>query len=155
WRKAKYREERYAAIELTGDPRYRGFNTFETLEMYEEMVVSGAWWDFVDVIATQRLAKLLRDEPRKMSAILRKWAVGENIWKRRCAILAQLSFKHQTDLKLLTDCIAPSIDEREFFLRKAIGWALRQHARVDAAWVASYVKLHEQRLSGLSKREAL
>jgi 3-methyladenine DNA glycosylase AlkD len=81
--------------------------------------------------------------------------VCDNMWKRRSAILCQLNARSETDLALLEACIAPSMASKEFFLRKAIGWALRQHARTDPAWVAAYVKRHEARLSGLSKREAL
>ena len=123
--------------------------------MYEEMITSGAWWDFVDAIATHQLGELLRKHPAEMSAILRQWAAGEDIWKRRSAILAQISFKGDTDLKLLYDCIEPSLGASEFFLRKGIGWALRQYAWTDPAEVIRFVRRHEARLSPLSKREAL
>jgi 3-methyladenine DNA glycosylase AlkD len=155
WREARYREERYAAIELAGYSRYRAFRSLEALPMYEEMITSGAWWDFVDAIATRQLGELLRKHPVEMSAILREWAVCADIWKRRSAILAQLNFKIDTDLKLLYDCIRPSLGASEFFLRKGIGWALRQYARTDAAEVLRFVRRNETRLSPLSKREAL
>lgn len=155
WREARYREERYAAIELAGYSRYRAFRSLEALPMYEEMITSGAWWDFVDAIATRQLGELLRKHPVEMSAILRAWAVCADIWKRRSAILAQLNFKIDTDLKLLYDCIRPSLGASEFFLRKGIGWALRQYARTDAAEVLRFVRRNETRLSPLSKREAL
>jgi 3-methyladenine DNA glycosylase AlkD len=90
-----------------------------------------------------------------MSGILRDWAVSSDIWKRRSAILAQLNFKRETDLKLLYDCIRPSLGASEFFLRKGIGWALRQYARTDPAEVIRFVRRNEARLSPLSKREAL
>ena len=155
WREARYREERYAAIELAGYSRYRPFRSLEALPTYEEMIVSGAWWDFVDAIATRQLGELLRKHPLEMSAILRQWAVCADIWKRRSAILAQLSFKSDTDLKLLYDCIRPSLGASEFFLRKGIGWALRQYARTDPAEVVRFVRRNETQLSPLSKREAL
>lgn len=155
WRKARYREERYAAIELAGHGAYHGFRTLEALDMFEEMITTGAWWDYVDSIASHRIGELLRRYPRRMSAILREWAAGDDIWKRRSAILAQLGFKQDTYLKLLYDCIHPSLDRPEFFLRKGIGWALRQYAWTDPKEVARYVKAHEKRLSPLSKREAL
>jgi len=155
WRTARYREERYAAIELAGYSRYRQFRSMDALPMYEEMITSGAWWDFVDAIATHQLGELLRKHPAEMSAILRQWAAGEDIWKRRSAILAQISFKGDTDLKLLYDCIEPSLGASEFFLRKGIGWALRQYAWTDPAEVIRFVRRHEARLSPLSKREAL
>ena len=76
------------------------------------------------------------------------------MWKRRTAILAQVRFRDETDLTLLSDCIAPSIARKEFWLRKAIGWALRSYAYTDMAWAKRYVAAHPE-LSGLSKREAL
>ncbi|MBV9505071.1 MAG: DNA alkylation repair protein [Acidobacteriia bacterium] len=155
WRKARYREEWYAAIELAGYKPYDEFRTQLALPVYEEMIVSGAWWDVVDAVATKQLGILLRKQPRAMAAILRKWAVSDNIWKRRSAIISQLNFKNQTDLKLLYDCIAPSMGSSEFFLRKGIGWALRQYARTDSAEVVRYVLAHESKLSPLTKREAL
>jgi 3-methyladenine DNA glycosylase AlkD len=155
WRGAKYREERYAAIELAGYRTYRHFQTLQALAMYEEMITTGAWWDYVDTIASHRLGELLRRHPEELPAILREWSVSDDLWKRRSAILAQLSFKADTDLKLLYDCMRPSLDRREFFLRKAIGWALRQHAWTDPKEVRRYIKANEKKLSPLSKREAL
>jgi 3-methyladenine DNA glycosylase AlkD len=155
WRGATFREERYGAIELSGIRAARPFQTMAALGMYEEMIVTGAWWDIVDAIAGQRLIALLRAEPAAMKRAMLDWAVCDNMWKRRSAILCQLNARSETDLDLLAACIAPSMASKEFFLRKAIGWALRQYARTDPAWVAAYVKRHEGRLSGLSKREAL
>jgi 3-methyladenine DNA glycosylase AlkD len=155
WRGARYREERYIAIELAGYPAYRKFRTLDALAMYEEMIMTGAWWDYVDSIASHRLGELLRLHPAKMGRVLRKWAKSDDMWKRRSAILAQLGFKADTDLALLYDCIRPSIREKEFFLRKAIGWALRQFAKTDPKEVSRYVAEHEAQLSPLSRREAL
>ena len=155
WRGARYREERYIAIELAGYPSYRKFRTLDALPMYEEMITTGAWWDYVDSIASHRLGELLRLYPEEMRKVLRKWAKSGDMWKRRSAILAQLGFKADTDLTLLYDCIRPSIGEKEFFLRKAIGWALRQFAKTDAKEVARYVAEHGAQLSPLSRREAL
>ena len=155
WRGARYREERYAVIELVGHRNYQKFRTLDALPLYEEMISSGAWWDYVDSIASHRLGELLRRYPKELRAILREWAVSDDVWKRRGAILAQLGFKGDTDLKLLYDCLRPSIERPEFFLRKAIGWALRQYAWTDPKEVVRFVKAHEKRLSPLSKREAL
>ncbi len=155
WRRARYREERYAAIGLAGYGKYRDYRTLDALPMYEEMITSGAWWDFVDSIATQQLSDLLKCSPTDMSRLLRQWAAGEDLWKRRSAILVQLNFKGNTDLTLLYDCIRPSMSSPEFFLRKGIGWALRQYARTDPREVARFVRQHEAVLSPLTKREAL
>lgn len=155
WRGARYREERYMAIELAGYRRCREFRTMDALPMYEEMITTGAWWDYVDSIASHRLGELLRSYPERMGGVLREWAQSDDIWKRRSAILAQLGFNAETDLLLLYDCIRPSLGEKEFFLRKAIGWALRQYAKTDAAEVRRFVTQYAEQLSPLSKREAL
>jgi 3-methyladenine DNA glycosylase AlkD len=155
WRGARYREERYAAIELIRYPAYRKFRTLAALPLYEELITTGAWWDFVDAIATRPLGELLRGHRVEMSAAMRRWAVSDDLWKRRSAILVQLNFKADTDLELLYDCIAPSMESKEFFLRKGIGWALRQYARTDAGEVRGYVRRCGSRISPLTKREAL
>jgi DNA alkylation repair enzyme len=102
-----------------------------------------------------RVGELLRLYPAETHVTLRKWAKLDDMWKRRSAILAQLGFNADTDLALLYACIQPSIREKKFFLRKAIGWALRQFAKTDAKEVRRYVAEHEAQLSPLSKREAL
>jgi 3-methyladenine DNA glycosylase AlkD len=83
------------------------------------------------------------------------WSKSNDMWKRRTSIICQLGCKAKTDLELLYACIEPSLTSREFFLQKAIGWALRQHAWTDAAEVRRYVRLNNDRLSALSRREAL
>jgi 3-methyladenine DNA glycosylase AlkD len=155
WREARFREERYAAIGLTGVALYRPFQTLDTLPMYEEMIVTGAWWDFVDSIASNRLGPLVHSYPGRMRKEMLKWSRGQDMWKRRASILCQLGFKRDTDLELLYACIEPSLASKEFFLQKAIGWALRQYAWTDSREVARYVREREKELSVLSKREAL
>ena len=155
WRGAEYREERYAAIGLTGHPAYREFQLMKALPLYEEMITTGAWWDFVDDIASHRLGPLLARHPAGMKKRMRTWSRGRDMWKRRSAILCQLNAKRETDLDLLYDCIEPSLDSDEFFLRKAIGWALRSYAWTDPDEVVRYVRANEDALSPLSRREAL
>lgn len=155
WRGAKFREERYAAIELTGERRARGFQTMAALPMYEEMIVTGAWWDFVDVLATKRLGEILRNEAAPMRRAMRAWSRSDDLWKRRSSILCQNSFKKDTDLAFLFACIEPSLSSKKFFLRKAIGWALRSYAWTDPKPVVRYVQANRTRLAPLSVREAL
>ena len=155
WRGARFREERHAAIELTGIRAGRPFQTMDALGMYEEMIVTGAWWDYVDAIASQRFWPILQHDPAAMKQRMLAWAGDDDMWKRRSAILCQLKARADTDLDFLYACIAPSLDSKEFFLRKAIGWALRQYAWTDPVEVKRYIAAHEARLSGLSKREAL
>jgi 3-methyladenine DNA glycosylase AlkD len=155
WRGARFREERYAAIELAGDRRARPFQTMAALPMYEEMIVTGAWWDLVDALATKRLGEILRNEPGPMRKVLRAWSRSDDLWKRRSAILCQITFRKDTDLDLLFELIEPSLSSKEFFLRKAIGWALRSYAWTDEKPVVKYVERNRARLSPLSIREAL
>ena len=155
WRGARYREERYAAIDLTEARRFDRFQDLAALPMYEEMIVTGAWWDYVDAIAGHRLGLLLRRFPREMRREMLAWSRSDDLWKRRSAILCQLTFKKDTDLGLLYATIEPALSSKEFFLRKAIGWALRQYAWTDPEEVGRYVREHEKVLSPLSKREAL
>jgi 3-methyladenine DNA glycosylase AlkD len=155
WRGARFREERYAALLLTGERRYRGYQTLDALPLYEELIVTGAWWDYVDLIASQRIGALLKRYPARMRQTMRAWSRSTDMWKRRTAILCQLSFKADTDLALLYDCIEPNLGDKEFFIRKAIGWGLRQHAWTDAKEVQRYVARNRARLSALSTREAL
>lgn len=155
WRNAEFREERYAALELCAVKAARPFQRIDALPMYEEMIVTGAWWDYVDEIAGHRLWDVLRNDRAAMRKAMRAWSTGSNMWKRRSAILCQLPAKTETDLDLLYACIEPSIGSNEFFLRKGIGWALRQYAWTDPDEVARYVAANADRLSGLSQREAL
>ena len=155
WRGAVYREEYYAAIELAGMRFARQFQTMAALPMYREMIISGGWWDTTDAIAPNRLRDILVAEPFPMRAALLSWAEDDNLWVRRAAILCQMKAKQHMDLNLLYACIEPSIQSKEFFLRKAIGWVLRHHARTDPDEIRRYVATNADRLSTLSKREAL
>jgi len=155
WRGARFREERHAAIELTGVRAAAPFQRLDALPMYEQLIVEGAWWDYVDAIATQRFWPILRHDPPAMKAAMLGWSRGDHLWKRRSAIICQIKAKAATDLDFLYACIEPALDSKEFFLRKAIGWALRQYAWTDPEEIRRYVAANAARLSGLSKREAL
>ena len=154
WRDARYCEERYAAMFLLGMKRHRECITPAIMPMLEEMIVTGAWWDYVDEIA-RVVGDLLRRYPKQIRPVMRRWSTDSNLWKRRVSIICQLAFKKDTDLELLYANIQPNLGDRDFFVRKAIGWALRQYAWTDPDEVARYVRGHEAQLSGLSRREAL
>lgn len=155
WRGASYREERYAAMGLAGDRRFKAHQTLDALPMYEEMIVTGAWWDYVDEVAANRVGALLARYPKPMTRTMLAWSKSPDMWKRRSSIICQLRFKAKIDLDLLYACIEPSIGSKEFFLRKGIGWALRQHAWTDPAEVLRYVRENAARLAPFTKREAL
>jgi 3-methyladenine DNA glycosylase AlkD len=153
WRNAAYREERLLSLDLLGHRAYARWQQPDLLPVYEELIVIGAWWDYVDEIATHRIGPLLRAHPATLAPIMRAWAYDENRWKRRASVICQVSAKHDTDTDLLTACIEATIADRDFFLRKAIGWALRAHAKTDPGWVRAFVDTHPN-LSPLSRREA-
>ena len=154
WDEAAYREERYAALALTGHRLYRSYQDPGLLPLYEHMIVTGAWWDHVDELASRRVGPLLRASPAEVAPVMRTWSTDPDRWRRRTSIICQLGAKQQTDVALLTDCVLANLDDRDFFLRKAIGWALRQYARVEPDWVRAFVAEHRDRMSALSVREA-
>lgn len=154
WREATHRGERYAAIALSGHSRYRVHQAPDLVPAYEEMIVTGAWWDYVDAIAVHRLGPLLLAHPATMCPLLVAWSRSDNLWRRRSAIISQVDARKRLHWDLLVSCIEPNIADRDFFIRKAIGWALRQHARVDPEQVRFVVHANRERLSGLSRREA-
>lgn len=158
WEGATHREELYAAIGLWRYPRYREWAREPhpaSVALLRRMVASGAWWDVVDEIAAHCVGDLLRAAPDALTPILRGWARDAHLWVRRTAILSQLRSRADTNLDLLVWAIRGSWDDPDFFARKAIGWALREYSKTDAAWVRTFVADHAERLSPLSRREAL
>ncbi|HET7741859.1 MAG TPA: DNA alkylation repair protein [Mycobacterium sp.] len=151
---ADFREERYAAIQLARYRLYRRYQTPARFPLYRTLIITGAWWDTVDEIAANLIGPILASHPGQVRSTLVAWATDPNLWLRRTAVIAQLGAKHHTDLELLTLAIDANAADTDFFIRKAIGWALRQYARTDPAWVRAFVETREHRLSGLSKREA-
>lgn len=147
WDEAEFREERYTALALLDH-----YPQWVSLGLLERLVVDGAWWDYVDTLA-RRVGDLLARDP-SVGADMRAWSTDESMWKRRVSIICQLGFEDRTDLGLLYDCIEPNLGDREFFVRKAIGWALRDYAWHDPLEVERYVAVNAERLSALSRREA-
>lgn len=155
WDDAAYREERYAAIALTGHRLYRSWQTPEQLDLYRHLVETGAWWDYVDDIARNRVGPILRGDPEAVGELMRDWAVDDDLWVRRTAILCQLGSRAATDEALLRWALARNLGDPDFFIRKAVGWALREHAKTAPDWVRAFVAEHADELSPLSRREAL
>lgn len=154
WDEVEYREEWYAAIALARYRAYRAWVDSDAMPLWRYLVVTGAWWDVVDDVATHPVRDVLDRAPRIEGLRLREWAVDEDLWLRRTAIIAQIGRKERLDPDLLTDAIEPNLGDRDFFIRKAIGWALRDYAKVAPDWVRAFVDAHEDELSGLSRREA-
>lgn len=154
WDGAARREERYLATGLAAHRRYVGLRDLSWVPRYRYWIVTGAWWDHVDEIANRHVGTLLRAHREELTPTMRAWAVDPDPWLRRTSIICQLQSKDATDLDLLTDAIEANLADRDFFLRKGIGWALRQYARTDPGWVHAFVDSHPQ-LSPLSRKEAL
>ena len=154
WDGATHREERYAAIALARHRVARPWQDVRSLALYRHLVVTGAWWDVVDVIAGHLVGGVLAGHRAEATPVLRAWAVDDDVWLRRTAVICQLGHGADTDLDLLAFAIESNVEDPSFWLRKGIGWALRQYARTDPEWVRAYVDLLDGRLSGLSRREA-
>jgi len=155
WRRAEYREERHAALDLLRSRYYNQYVTPELWGLLDELIVSGAWWDYIDTIAPNIHAQLLAQHPKPIKPLLQGYAGDDNMWRRRSAILCQLKAKEHTDERLLFAILSQSIDHPEFFVRKAMGWALRAHSRVAPKKVIAFIERHAGRLSPLTKREGL
>ena len=150
WDAASHREERYAAMALLAMPPLRGNE--DIVDVVEHMVRTGQWWDYTDDLA-HRVAELHDAKPAPTADLARAWSIDGDMWIRRIAILSQLGRGARLDRRLLADVIEPNAGDREFFIRKAIGWALREYARVDANWVRGFVAARD--FSPLTRREAL
>jgi 3-methyladenine DNA glycosylase AlkD len=154
WHTATYREQWYAAIALARHGTYRPWVDGDAMPLWESLIRAGAWWDVVDEIATHLVRDILLAAPAVEGLRMRDWSGSDSLWVRRASIICQVGARERVDQHLLADTIEPNIDDRDFFIRKAIGWALRDHARHDPDWVRAFVADHPD-LSSLSRREAL
>ena len=146
------REYQYVGLDL--GKRYKKYFTQASILFIQKLIMTKSWWDTVDTIASHMVGAIVFNYPETVS-IMDEWIDHENMWIRRTAILHQLNFKDRTDLKRLFIYCKKRMNEPDFFIRKAIGWALRQYSYVDAPSVIQFVKTYESDLSTLSKSEAL
>jgi 3-methyladenine DNA glycosylase AlkD len=154
WDGATHREERYAATALARHRAAAAWQDPAALVLYRHLVVTGAWWDHVDEVASHLVGGVLAGHRDAVTPVMHAWAVDEDLWVRRTAVLCQLNHRADTDADLLRGAVEANVDDRSFWLRKAIGWALREHAKTDPDWVRAEVDRLGDRLSGLSRREA-
>jgi len=145
------REFQYFAIELLGKMKKEWKP--DMILLLEEMITQKSWWDSVDHIATWILGPYFQKYPNQIKDVTFKWNQSENFWLQRSSIMFQKSYRSKTDTKLLTDYILHCAGSKEFFIQKAIGWALREYAKTNPDWVKKFVKTNE--LPVLSRREAL
>ncbi|MHC4429801.1 MAG: DNA alkylation repair protein [Planctomycetota bacterium] len=147
-----HREEKYTAIAVARS--YPGFITMASLPLYKRLIQEGAWWDLVDDVAIHLAGHLLLHQRKSMKPEVEKWITHSNLWMRRSALLCHMSHKDQTDEKQLFRHCLKVAGENEFFIRKAIGWALREYAKTSPTAVKAFLRKNEKRLSPLSFREA-
>ena len=150
WRRPE-REFQYAAIDQLRKATRRLPDGFLTELRW--MIVTKSWWDSCDPLAGTVVGGIVYRFPAS-SSVMEGWILDDNLWIRRAALLHQLKWKEQCDQDRLFRFCLLTMEEKDFFIRKAIGWALRQHARVAPDEVSRFLTENRPRLSGLSFREA-
>ncbi|WP_426449441.1 DNA alkylation repair protein [Paenibacillus sp. S-38] len=145
------REMQYAAMALL-EKRRRETGPAE-LPLLQELIVTKSWWDTVDLLASHQVGGILAACPEEIPATVDVWIASGHLWLQRTALLYQLGYKERTDTARLFGYIRQVSGSTEFFIRKAIGWALREYSKTDEAAVRAFVA--SASLSPLSVREAL
>ena len=145
------REFQYAALGLLG--KFEQSLPAEFIETIEELLTTKSWWDTVDSLATHTVGIHFKRYPAVQAQTLGRWRQSDDIWLRRTCILFQNKYKSEVDSDLLKAIICENLGSTEFFINKAIGWALREYTRVDPDGVRAFVA--ETPLAPLSAREAL
>lgn len=145
------REFHYVGMDAlrAGAPNLRASD----LERIASFITATPWWDTVDSLAIHTVGRVVANH--ELGEVMDRWITSDSLWIARSAILHQITYKGETDATRLFAQCAARAEDPEFFIRKAIGWALRQYARTDPEAVVTFVFEHEAVLSGLSKREAL
>ena len=123
------------------------------VRMLEHLIVTKSWWDTVDALAVHPVGTHFARFPQVRAEYLQRWHSADNFWLRRTTLLFQLRYKTETDNALLFTLIRENCESNEFFIQKAIGWALREYSKTNAAAVNRFAK--DTELAALSKREAL
>ena len=153
WRRPE-REHQYLACTLVNRHAASPAATAALLATVEHLLTSKPWWDTVDALATHAVGDLVRRHP-ELRADMDRWLHGDHLWLTRSALLHMNRWKAATDRGWLFAACLERATDTDFFLRKAIGWALREYSKTDAAAVVAFVEDHRDELSGLSRREAL
>lgn len=146
------REFQYLATSLIGKmEKQLGEGFIITLE---HLITHKSWWDTVDTLAGHPVGVMFKRFPKVKAKYLKKWRKSESFWLRRTTLLFQLGYKTETDFDLLCDLVRENLGSDEFFINKAIGWALRQYAWTNPTAVKKFAKATKE-LHPLSRREAL
>ncbi|MCA0989815.1 DNA alkylation repair protein [Pseudalkalibacillus hwajinpoensis] len=142
------REYQNVALDLLGHVKHF---PKESIALIEQLIVTKSWWDTVDSLSGNSAGNYFKQHPEEIKPVIDKWIKSENMWLNRSAILFQLSYKETTDWPLLKQVILLHSDSKEFFIQKAIGWALREYSKTAPETVATFMNAHP--LAPLSKRE--
>ena len=145
------RDYHYVAQELI--EKYKKQFDKKDVELFEYMITNNSWWDTVDFIAAKLVGSYFKKYPEQREIYCKKWIASNNIWLQRTAILFQLKYKEQTDVILLDKVIHSLLGSKEFFINKAIGWALREYSKTNPKWVIQFAE--NNALNTLSKKEGL
>lgn len=148
----KERELQYCGIELL-IKNLKNKYVIDDIIWIEKLLITNSWWDSVDTISKFILGGYLQQFPAEIPTVVSRFSNAENIWLNRSVILFQLGYKSQTDFNLLQSLCTKHSNSNEFFIRKAIGWALREYAKTDPEAVRGFVL--QSNLKPLSKKEAL
>lgn len=148
---APQREYQYFGMELLDKLAKKA--KADRIDLYEYIIINKSWWDTVDFIAAKLVGTFFTSHPEHIANFTTKWMQSGNLWLQRTCLLFQLKYKAKTDTHLLETFISQLSESKEFFIRKAIGWALREYSKTDPEYVIQCIKKHH--LSGLSEREAL
>lgn len=148
----KEREFHQCAIDLIQKEIKKKF-IFEDIQLIEKLIVTNSWWDTVDFIAKYLVGGYLEQFPKETLKVIERFSNAENMWLNRSAIIFQLSYKEKTNFDLLKSECEKHKGSKEFFIQKAIGWALRDYSRFNPNGVKEYVE--STNLKPLSQREAL
>jgi len=148
---ATQREWQYSAMEFLGKEAKKANK--KIIELYEFMIVTKSWWDSIDYISANLVGPYMQKFPDQIPDLTIKWMGSGNMWLQRTCLLFQLRYKNRTDTGLLSSFIRQLAASTDFFIRKAIGWALREYSKTNPDFVIHFVQ--ENKLSGLSEREAL
>ena len=122
------------------------------LPKLEQLIVTKSWWDTVDIL-DRVVGSLVYNKP-ELEKIILQWNLSDNIWLRRVAIDHQLLRKEKTNVQLMEKILLNNLDQTEFFITKAIGWALRDYSKINPEWVARFIEKNRKRMAELSIKEA-
>jgi 3-methyladenine DNA glycosylase AlkD len=146
------RELQYCALEIL-IKQLKGNYKKEDIQLIEKLITTNSWWDSVDTIAKNILGQYLLEYPLETEKVIERFSNSENMWLNRSAILFQLGYKEKTNFDLLQSECEKHKNSNEFFIQKAIGWALREYAKTNPEAVKNFVA--NTNLKPLSKKEAL